>query len=37
MFGEWIVADCLNQHGDVYVTKQVQVGKVDSYHNLNWK
>ena len=27
MFREWIVEDCLNQHGDVYVTKQVQVGK----------
>ena len=29
--------DCLNQQSNVYVTKQRQLGKMDGYHNLNWK
>ena len=27
----------LNQQSNVYVTKQGQLGKMDGYHNLNWK
>ena len=31
------IEDCLNQQSNVYVTKQGQLGKMDGYHNLNWK
>ena len=31
------IEDCLNQQSNVYVTKQRQLGKMDGYHNLNWK
>ena len=27
----------MNQQSNVYVTKQGQLGKMDGYHNLNWK
>ena len=27
----------LNQQSNVYVTKQGQLGKMDGYHNFNWK
>ena len=35
--GNGEIEDCLNQHSNVYVTKQGQLGKMDGYHNLNWK
>ena len=31
------IEGCLNGQSDVYVTKQGQLGKMDGYHNLNWK
>ena len=31
------IEDCFNQHSNVYVTKQGQLGKMDGYHNSNWK
>ena len=31
------IEDCLNQQSNVYMTKQRQLGKMDGYHNLNWK
>ena len=35
MFREW--SDFLNQQSNVYVAKQMQLGKMDGYYNLNWK
>ena len=29
--------NCLNQHSNVYVTKKGKLGKMNSFHNLNWK
>ena len=31
------IEDSENQQGNVYVTKQGQLGETDGYHNLNWK
>ena len=37
MFDNGEIEDCLNQQSNVYVIKQGQLGKMDGYHNLNWK
>ena len=37
MFREWRDRGCLNQQSNVYVTKHGKLGKMDGYHNLNWK
>ena len=31
------IEDFLNQQSNVYVAKQMQLGKMDGYYNLNWK
>ena len=37
MFRVGEIEDCLNQQSNVYLTKHGQLGKMDGYHNLNWK